>query len=256
MTPAPSVLSMVNNIMGFLKIYLCCRRSCPVATSSLPASLPWWTMSALPPGYEPSKHQPLHQVFPSAWPWCPNIIEIPRGKQRPSTKLSLSFPSAWLSSVYLICAGSTLNGRDRSRWSLLSSSLYPFKSLFGVLFPLLKSLFDWNSSIFLQITQFFQVNLIFPTIYIICSILVTIVPMMASPKETGDSNNDTTQGCTNSPTPRRDRMCDNCERDPGLLRPCVRVSSPKTSPSPAILRSQLALTKKKFVPPSPTPTQA
>ena len=40
MTPAPSVLSMVNNIMGFLKIYLCCRRSCPVATYSLPASLP------------------------------------------------------------------------------------------------------------------------------------------------------------------------------------------------------------------------
>jgi len=30
-----------------------------------------------------------------------------------------------------------------------------------------------------------KVNLIFPTIYIICSILVTLVPMMASPKETG-----------------------------------------------------------------------
>ena len=33
---------------------------------------------------------------------------------------------------------------------------------------------------------FCQVNLIFPTIYIICSILVTLVPMIASPKETGE----------------------------------------------------------------------
>ena len=35
-------------------------------------------------------------------------------------------------------------------------------------------------------SPFFQVNLIFPTIYIICSILVTLVPMIASPKETGE----------------------------------------------------------------------
>ena len=35
-------------------------------------------------------------------------------------------------------------------------------------------------------SRFCQVNLIFPTIYIICSILVTLVPMMASPKETGE----------------------------------------------------------------------
>ena len=141
------------------------------------------------------------------WLWLFVMIAwmIPPRKQRPSTKPSLSFPSAWLSSVCLICAGSTQSGRDRSRWSLLSSSsLHSFKSLFGVLFPLLKPLFDLNSSIFLQIIQFFQVNLIFPTIYIICSILVTIVPMVASPKETGESKKDRAQGWTNSPTQESD----------------------------------------------------
>ena len=53
--------------------------------------------------------------------------------------------------------------------------------------------------------------------------------------------------------PRRDRMCDNCERDPGLLRPCVRLSSPETSSSTAILRSELALTKKSLFYPPPLP---
>ena len=32
---------------------------------------------------------------------------------------------------------------------------------------------------------FFQVNLIFPIIYVLCSIFVTLVPMIASPVETG-----------------------------------------------------------------------
>ena len=93
-------------------------------------------------------------------------------KQFPSMPISSS-PLAWLCFACPIFAGSTQSGKGQSRWDLLS---------------------EVTQSIFLQ------VNLIFPTIYIICSILVTLVPMMASPKETGERVNSTNPKYSNSST--------------------------------------------------------
>ena len=50
---------------------------------------------------------------------------------------------------------------------------------FLILLPQYDLKVDWTCS------PFFQVNLIFPIIYVLCSIFVTLVPMIASPVETG-----------------------------------------------------------------------
>ena len=87
---------------------------------------------------------------------------------------------------------------------------------------------------------FCQVNLIFPTIYIICSILVTLVPMIASPKETGERVNITYNDVTSN-TLHRHWMCHHCQWNTRLLHPCLGGSLPETGPNAAILGSELAL---------------
>ena len=132
-------------------------------------------------------------------------------KQFPSMPISSS-PLAWLCFACPIFAGSTQSGKGQSRWDLLS----------------------WVTQSF-----FLQVNLIFPTIYIICSILVTLVPMMASPKETGERVN-----LRIFQLMHRHWMCHHCQWNPRLLHPCVGVSFEETGLSTAILRSELAFWQK------------